>query len=216
MNARGTKGRIAAPWVLATGVSLFVSLVPAAASPLSAQGLGVMAGLNFSDQGDIDAGSADATFENSTGYHLGVAFEVRLGPLAVRPGALYQRIGTYRFPTGQEMDLSAVEVPLDVRVTVLSSPLVSPYVVAGPVLTFPRGEGALDEAVEELSLTADVGVGAEVSLPGAGFRLLPELRYSIGVTDYLEDSFVIDGSTIQPASDERRMAEVMLRLHVMF
>jgi hypothetical protein len=200
----------------APAVGLALALLAGGAGALRAQGFGIAAGANFADRHDIDVGSAKATFNNSTGYHVGIEFEVGAGPFALRPGVFYQRMGSYDFPSGEEFKLSAVEVPVDVRLTVLPLPVVSPYVVAGPVLTFPQATGAFGDAVKSMSLTADIGAGVKISLPGGGLVLMPELRYSAGVTDYLKDSFQIGGATIQPSSSSKRLAHVMLRLHVFF
>jgi hypothetical protein len=200
----------------APAVAICLVLLAGGAGPLHGQGLGIAAGANFADRRDIDVGSASATFHNSTGYHVGIEFEVGSGALALRPGIFYQRLGTYDFPTGEKFDLSAVEVPVDIRLTVLRLPVLRPYLVAGPVLTFPRSNGAFGDAMKSASLTADIGAGVEIALPGTGFLLMPELRYSAGVTDYLKDSFQIGGTTITPSTDSRRLAHVMLRLHLFF
>jgi hypothetical protein len=197
-------------------VGLTLALLVGGVAPVQAQGLGIAAGANFANRHDIDVGNARATFDNSTGYHVGIEFEVGSGPLAVRPGIFYQRLGTYDFPSGEAFDLSAIEVPVDLRLTVLSLPVLRPYLVAGPVLTFPSANGAFGDAVKSASLTADIGAGVAIALPGTGFVLMPELRYSAGVTDYLKDSFQIGGTTITPTNDSRRLAKVMLRLHLFF
>jgi len=196
---------LALPLILALGT----------AESTRAQGFSVMGGLNFSTQDDIDTGSASATFENSTGYHVGLSYEIGSGDSSLRPGILYQRLGTFNFDgVTEDFDFTAVEVPLDLRLTLLSTPLLSPYVVGGPVATFPRGEGDLSDGVEDLSLTADIGAGVEIAL--GGLRLLPELRYSMGVSNYLSESFEVGGVTVQPEDDALRSAKVMLRLHVAF
>lgn len=208
------------PWrhgsTYGTAVGLALALLAGASDPACAQGVGIAVGANFADRHDIDVGNARATFNNSTGYHVGLEFEMGSGPLALRPGIFYQRMGTYDFPSGEKFDLSAIEVPVDVRLTVLSLPVLRPYLVAGPVLTFPSASGAFGDAVKSASLTADVGAGVAIALPGSGFVLMPELRYSAGVTDYLKDSFQIGGTTITPSNASRRLAKVMLRLHLFF
>ncbi|MDX1566849.1 MAG: hypothetical protein R3223_03550, partial [Longimicrobiales bacterium] len=119
-----------------------------AVGPVQAQGFSIMGGLNFSNQDDINTGSASVTFENSTGYHVGLSYELGLGPLGIRPGVLYEKLGTFEFSTATEpLDLSAVKVPVDLRLTVLPTPAISPYLVAGPVFSFPQGEGELGDAL---------------------------------------------------------------------
>lgn len=177
--------------------------------------IGVSGGLNFSGLDDLRTADVGAPLENSTGYHLGAFLELGSGAVHLRPGLVYHRLGTYRFPD-REFDLSAVEVPVDLRVTVLPLPALSGYVLGAPVFTFGRTDEEFDDAVEDLSLSADLGAGVEFSLPGTGLNLMPELRYTFGVTDYLSESFQVGGSTIQPSDDERRLSEVMLRLNVLF
>lgn len=214
MERKHPRSRYAA--VCGTAVGLALTLLAGGAAPAGAQGLGIAAGANFADRHDIDVGNARATFDKSTGYHVGIELEAAAGPLAIRPGVFYQRLGTYDFPSGESFDLSAVEVPVDVRLTVLSLPVLRPYLVAGPVITFPSANGAFGDAVKSASLTADLGAGVAIALPGSGFVLMPELRYSAGVTDYLKDSFQIGGTTVTPSTDSRRLAKVMLRLHLFF
>jgi hypothetical protein len=195
---------------LATALAL-AFLAPA---PADAQ-IGVGAGLNFNDLDNIEAGSVDATFDNATGYHFGAFVDLGAGALSLRPGVFYHRIGTYDFPGGDELELSAVEVPVDIRVTFGATGPIGLYVLGGPVLSFPRGEDGTG-AMRSTSLTADLGVGLSIGAPGGGMSLQPELRYSVGVTDYLEEEFTIGGTTVTPAGGSRRMSKLMLRLNVVF
>lgn len=196
---------------------LTLVLAFALASAQSAQAqLGVGAGLNFNNLGDIEATNTNATFENSTGYHIGVFYDLGAGPLSIRPGVFYHRVGTYELPNQENFDLNAIEVPVDLRFSVLPTPIVKPYLLAGPVLTFPQSEDEFEDGVEDMSLTADIGAGLEFSLPGFGLTLMPELRYSIGVTNYLQDDFEVGDIDIQPEDDDQRLSKVMLRLNVMF
>jgi len=185
------------------------------ASPVQAQGLGIGAGLNFNQLNDIEVGSGSATYDNSTGYHLGVFLELGGGPLSFRPGVFYHQLGRYDFPAGERIDLTAIEVPLDVRLSLATGGALRPYVLAAPVLTLPRSDD-FEDAVKDMTLTADLGVGMELGFGGSGLRFMPELRYSIGVTDYLSDSFQIGAVTVTPADSDRRFSRIMLRLNVMF
>jgi hypothetical protein len=186
-----------------------------AVQPAQAQ-LGVAAGLDFNNLGDISTESASANFDNSTGYHFGAYYNLGLGVVSLRPGVYYHQIGTYDLPNEESFDLNAIEIPLDVRFSVLPTPIVKPYVLAAPVLTIPQSESEFEDGVEDMSLTADIGAGLEFSLPGVGLTLLPELRYSIGVTNYLSDDFEVGGVNIQPEDDDQRLSKVMLRLNVQF
>ncbi len=194
--------------------ALFMALILGMAAPAQAQP-GISAGLNFNNLGDIE-GNTNATFDNSTGYHFGVFYDLSLGVVSLRPGVYYHRIGTYELPNQESFDLNAIEVPLDLRFTVLPSPIVKPYLMAGPVLTIPQSESEFEDGVEDLSLTGDIGAGLEFSLPGLGLTLMPELRYSIGVTNYLSDDFEVGGVDIEPEDSDQRLSKVMLRLNVRF
>lgn len=187
----------------------------------SAQGLGVAGGINYEQLGDIDTGSADANFDNSTGYHFGVVYDATFGPLAVRPGFFYRKVGTYEFESlgveggSSSYDVTAFEVPLDFRYRIGAAPLIKPYIMGGPMLTIPRGEDDFDEALNDSAISANIGAGLEVTLPGAGLRIVPELRYQFGVSDVFGDEFEVDGRTID-IEDDPQFSAFSVRLHVMF
>lgn len=199
---------------LILGSTLAVAATLTSALPAQAQ-LGIGAGLNFSDFEDIDSSSGNATLDGSTGYHFGLFVNLGSGALSLRPGVYYHRLGTYDFPSGDELDLAAIEVPVDVRLTLVPQGPVRPFVLAGPVLTFPRS-GDFDAAVEDMSLSADIGAGLDLRLPALPFSLMPELRYSMGVTNYFSDQFEVGSVTVTPTDGERRIGKLMLRLNVMF
>lgn len=191
----------------------------AAAQPAQAQ-LGVAAGLNFNSMGDIDFGTdvadAEATYENSTGFHFGLFYDLAVGPLAVRPGVFYRQAGKYEGVAALEdevsaFDLSLIEIPLDLRFRLAALPLIKPYLLGGPVLMLPQGEGNFDEALNDISFAGNVGAGVEVSL--GGIRLMPEIRYSFGVSNFVKEDPTIGGVDFQ-ASDGERLSAVMLRLNI--
>jgi hypothetical protein len=183
------------------------------AQPAFAQ-LGVAAGLNYTDLDDLDVGSANATFENSTGFHFGAFVNLGTSWIALRPGVMYHRIGEYTLPSQEEMTLAAIEVPVDVRLTIAPSGILDAYLLAAPVVTFPRCKER-EDAVKDWQVTSDVGVGLSLRVPGLGVTLMPELRYSIGLTDYFEESFEVDGVTVMPDDSDRRISRLMLRANVM-
>ena len=195
----------------------FLALAVLLAGPGVAEAqLGVGAGLGFGSLDDIRTQDVEAAYESSTGYHVGVFYNVGRELLSVRPGVFYHRLGEYEFSPEQRLDLSAVEAALDLRFRVFSGSSISPYLLGAPVLTFARSDSDFSDAVEDLSLTADLGAGLEFSRSGSGLTLMPEFRYSIGVTDYLSESFQVGDVTVTPSSDGRRFRKVMLRLNVMF
>lgn len=199
----------------AAGPSIAFLAVLLLAGPSRGQGVGIVGGLNFSQLDDIQATDVSASFESSTGYHVGAFVDLGFGPVSIRPAVLYRDVGTYEFEgvSGDgELDLSAFEIPVDVRWRVLPLPLVHPYLLAGPVLTFPRS-GDDSGGTEDVNLNADVGVGVELAL--GGLTLMPELRYGIATSSFLEDEFEVGGVTVRPQDDPRQNS-VMLRLNVRF
>lgn len=185
-------------------------------SPAQAQ-LGVAAGLDFDSLNDIETATdpdQNATVDNATGYHLGVVYELGLGPVNIRPGLFYRKIGSYEFPNSTS-DVTAWEVPVDIRLSVLPNPVVSPYLVAGPNAIFPRADvSELEDELEDISYTFNVGAGVSISLAGLGITLQPEFRYGFGATDYIDEEFDIGGTTFRPS--DRKFSAFALRLHAIF
>lgn len=178
--------------------------------------LGVAAGLNFENMSDI-SGSRDATFDNASGYHFGVFFDTDSSPIALRLGAYYRDMGDVVIDLGefgQSLDLSLLDVAVDVRFAVLPLPLVKAFVSAGPVVSFPNSENAeYQEALQSAHVSGNVGAGVAISL--GGLTLTPELRYSIGVSRFMKDEFSIRGVQFD-SNDVQRNNSVMLRLGVIF
>lgn len=191
-----------------------LALMLLAAPPAESQ-LGIGGGLNFNQMDDIEVGDADATLDNATGFHFGAFVNLSSGAFSVRPGVFYHRMGTYDFPGGDELELSAIEVPIDLRLTFAPESPLAVYVLAGPVITFPRTPD-FDDAARDMSLTGDVGVGFALGAPAGGFSIQPELRYSFGLTDYFEEEFTIGGAVIAPGDDSRRASKLMVRLNLVF
>jgi len=196
----------------------------AGASPAQAQ-FGVAGGLNFESADDIKATSGSATLDNSTGYHVGLVYEFSLGPVGLRPGVYYRRVGDFSFSNtsspldGTRYSVSAWEVPVDLKVTVLPTPLVSPYIVGGPKATFPRGEDEFDDAVKDVSYTFNVGVGANISLPATSLQLQPELRYEFGASGFIEEDKEVslgDNNVNFEPQDSPQFSTLALRLHILF
>ena len=80
--------------------ALFAILLFGIGSPPVQAQLGVSAGLNFDSAGDIETTantSENETLDNATGYHIGVVYDLGLGPINLRPGLLYRNVGSYDF-----------------------------------------------------------------------------------------------------------------------
>ncbi|MFO8099191.1 MAG: outer membrane beta-barrel protein [Salinibacter sp.] len=202
---------------------LAVVVTAGIAGPAQAQ-FGVAGGLNFESAGDIEtSNNSNGRFENATGYHIGVVYELGLGPATLRPGFFYRRVGTFQFEDvpqdfqsdDQSFDVAAWQIPVDLRFTVLPTPLVSPYVLAGPMVTLPRGDDTFEDATEEVSYSLNVGVGANISLPVTSLKLQPELRYEFGATKFIKDDFEAGGVEFNP-QDAPRFSAFGLRLNVLF
>lgn len=197
----------------ASSVLLVLLLLGVSTLPARAQ-FGVSAGLNFDSLSDIETTTSNnATIENANGYHLGVVYDLGLGPLSLRPGVFYRKVGTYEFPD-ETSDVTAWEVPVDVRLTVIPTPVISAYVLGGPNAFFPQGEGEFDDDLKDVSYTFNVGVGANVSIPNVGLTLQPELRYEFGASNYIDEDFEVGGANFE-ASD-RKLSAFALRLNVLF
>lgn len=206
---------------LALSTLLALVLALGTAAPAQAQ-IGVAGGLNFESAGDIETTTTNnATLDNSTGYHIGLVYELGLGPATIRPGFFYRRVGTFEFSTSalpqgeNRFDVAAWQVPVDLRFTVLPTPLVSPYVLAGPMATFPRGEGDFEDATEDISYSLNVGVGANISLPATSLKIQPELRYEFGATKFIKEDFEIGDTEFSP-QDAPSFSAFGLRVNVIF
>lgn len=206
-----------ARWTLLAALLLALGTAPAQAQ------LGITGGLNFESTDDIqDAGlDREAAFDNSTGYHIGLVYNLGFGPVDIRPGFLYRKVGTYDFEgvvddvSDPSFDVTAYEVPVDLRFTLLPTPVVSPYLLAGPQFTFVNGEDEFDDATEDLSFSLNIGAGTDITLPGLPITLQPELRYEFGATKFIKDDFDIGGQEFSP-EDSPRFSAFSLRLNVLF
>jgi hypothetical protein len=179
---------------------------------------GVAAGANFDRFSDVE-GSIDASFENASGFHIGVFYDLPLGPVAIRPGFFYMDINGLdaRNDAGDligSFDLNLVEVPIDARIRFML-PFVKPYATAGPVLRFTQSDNDdFDDALNNFTVAANIGAGVEIGAPGARIRLFPELRYSFGVSRIAE-SVTFLGQQFS-AEQDLRLNTFMIRLGVAF
>ena len=201
---------------LPLALSLLILAAPLA-RPAQAQ-LGIAAGLNYDDLGDLDLGSAETSFDNSSGYHIGLFYDLAVGPLALRPGLYYMDVGAFageegRFD-GEDFDLSLVEAAVDVRLRFGPGAALAPYLLAGPVLRFPDSDDEeVREALEEVNVAGSVGAGLELNV--LGLRLFPEVRYTFGLSSLARDGFEIGGQRFE-VGEEDRLNPVIVRLGVAF
>jgi hypothetical protein len=143
---------------------------------------GATGGLNFGSLSD----AAGVDLENSTGYHIGIYAEAGFGSISVRPSLLYLRLGELEFDDALNpfdllnADVSFIAIPVDLKYS-FPSPLVKPYVLAGPEVRFPLGDLADLENVESVNFAGNVGLGAKL---GAfiGPEVFAELRYAFDLS----------------------------------
>ena len=178
--------------------------------------LGVAAGLNFDSMSDI-SGNRQATFDNATGYHVGLFYNLGMGPVGMRVGAFYRDISGMEMDRAgviDSFDLTLIDVPIDLRFNLTATPVVRPYLLAGQVLSFPSSSDAeYDNALEKVSVAGNVGGGLALSL--GGVTLFPEIRYVIGVSRFMKDKFEIGGFEFD-SNEAQRQNSVMLRLGIGF
>ncbi len=178
----------------------------------------VSLGLNFNSVSDVDFGSRDATFDNKTGWHAGLAYDFALGPLGVRAGVRYMDAGALYEDSFEgipniddKVSINLLEFPVDLRFR-FNAPIITPYVMAGPVVRIPVvSDDGFKDSLESLSVAGGVGAGLEVGL--AGFQLFPEIRYTFGISRFLKEDFELGGRTFT-ASDDQRLNAFMISLGI--
>ncbi len=194
--------------------SLFTLLaVLAVAQPAQAQ-FGIAVGANFDKASDFSIGNSSESFDSATGYHVGVFFDLPLGPVALRPGIFYTDVGSLE-PEGSgistpKADLSLVEIPVDVRYRILL-PMAKPYLLAGPV--FRLANQSDDEVdLSQFSMAGAAGAGLELSL--AGLRPFVEARYQFGVSKFI-DSYQVGNVSVE-SEDDVKLNSFMIRAGIVF
>ncbi len=191
-----------------------LALFALAFAPAAHAQLGVAVGANFDSYSDVEVNSNNSGFDNATGYHIGLFYDLTLGPVGVRPGVYYVSLGDLEVRDALvdafTADLSLVEVPIDLRYRVIT-PLIQPYVSAGPVFRFAN---ASDDNVEVKDFTVGgaVGIGVDLGLPF--FSPFLEARYQFGVDGLVEDFEV--GGTSFSVDEGTNLNTFMIRLGVTF
>lgn len=202
-----------------TAAILFLLYVVSAPGPALGQGIGLSVGANFNELSDIDSGDHQATFDNASGWHIHLWFDLPVGPAAIRPGVRYMDAGQLfddegtligPDPNREEQTVTLLEIPIDVRIR-MPLPLITPYVLAGPVLRFPANPSEDEDRLRSFSFAGGAGIGAELGL--AGLQLYPELKYTFGITRFTEEEYEIGGVIVRPDEDQRLNA-IMLSLGI--
>lgn len=186
--------------LLSLGVLALVLSLPLAAQ---AQNFGVVAGLNYSSLDNVNFENRTTAYESRSGYHIGAYFDFAIGPLGIRPGVRYIEAGplfkgisqAIQQQTGvnvqDDFNINFVMIPLDVRLR-MPLPVVKPYVFGGAELRFPMASNAAAELEDDLSprkTAGNLGVGGEISVPTFGVTLVPEARYTFGLSGLMGETF---------------------------
>ena len=184
--------------------------------PAAAQ-FGIAAGFNYESLSDIDLGDAKGTFDSASGYHVGIFYDRMFGSVGVKVGIFYRDLGDFEgeWEGVQEeidhFDLTMIDFPVDIRFNLSATPVVQPYLLAGPVFSIPSsGSNTFDDSLESFLISGTIGGGIMMNI--AGLKIFPEFRYMIGVSRLLEDQIEFLGTELH--TDVERVNSVMLRLGI--
>ncbi|MDE2662229.1 MAG: hypothetical protein OXI39_04425 [Gemmatimonadota bacterium] len=196
------------------GASLALGLACALPAEAGAQ-IGILAGYNRDTLAEFLPENGFDLTEFTDGYHVGVFLNVNLATFSVRPALIYHRMPELVAMAGDErvrFDIDLLEIPLDFRIR-LPLPAVQPYVLGGPVLTFPSSTfSGVDDLLAARPVRAEFGVGLELDV---GFRLWPEVRYGFGLGALMESDVAV-GSQVLRGDGEPRHDALTLRLGISF
>jgi hypothetical protein len=202
---------------------LFLSLFWAASPAEALIDAGLSGGINFASLDDIKISDARTSYDNRTGYHIGVYAKGGLGPFAVRAGVVYLNAGPLFEGLSDEIDLpSSFEDNFDVRFLAipvdfhyrLATPMLNPYFLVGPELRFDvTSSDDFEDNLKSTSFAGNIGVGVEFTLPIFDLSIAPEIRYSFDLTGITEEDLTIGDSTYD-ALESHKADSIMLRVHI--
>ena len=179
--------------------------------------IGFAAGYNYNKLTDIDLGSGLSSFENATGWHAEIWFDIPVGVLALRPGLRYMSAGSiFEFANDantnfqDNFNINLFEIPIDFRFR-FNMQIITPFITVGPVLRFPSGGGDQISGMNNVSMGGGLGFGLELNF--GLVMLYPELKYTFGITQFTAEEFQIAGIPFQ-TTDTQLLNGVMLRLGV--
>ena len=197
-------------------LNLFLLLV--CSSPVLTQGalaqIGFAFGANSSRLTEVDDFTS---FEDASGWHIEIWFDMPLGLLELRPALRYVSAGSV-FEVANDADpnfrddvnVSLFEVPIDFRFR-FNMEVLTPYVTVGPVLRFPSGGGDEIEGMQSASVAGGFGVGLQFAVNT--IVLYPEIKYTFGITSFTDDELQIAQRTYRPDSNQL-LNGFMIRLSV--
>ncbi|MEZ4702442.1 MAG: outer membrane beta-barrel protein [Rhodothermales bacterium] len=201
---------------LPLAVLLTIGLMPAREA---AGQLGASVGVNYSKLSDINLGSGSTRFQDASGWHAEVWFDMNVGPLSMRPGLRYVQAGSvFEFANDantsfrDNFNVNMFEVPLDFRFR-FNMEIATPYVAVGPVLRFPSAARGSVSGMKSMNVAGGFGVGLEMNL--GAVLLYPELKFTFGITPFTEQTFEIENIAFT-TDDNQQLNGVMLRLGIGF
>lgn len=184
----------------------------------AAQSWGLTVGLNYQQLSNISINDLNTRFDSKQGWHIGAWFEFNIGSVGIRPGVRYVEAGQLleglneTFPaTRDNFDVSLLEANLLFRYGI-EAPVIGPYVFAGPLFRFPSfTDKVIGNDLAPMSVSGEIGAGLQITI--GSIRLYPEVAYTFGFTNFIEDELVIDFVSLTP-NDAARLNTAMLRLSI--
>ncbi len=183
------------------------------------QKFGATIGLNFDQLSDIDIDDRKATFDSKNGWHVELWIETP-GPISFRLGARYKDAGMlfeglneHTSEVQDNFDVTLLEIPLLIRYKI-GPRAFQPIIFVGPV-----GRMTAISNVEFLSHIRTPSIGGEAGL-GLQFavgslRLIPEVAFTWGITNFIEDQLVIGSVKLTP-NESQALNSAMLRIAIGF
>jgi len=137
--------------------------------------------------------------ENITGFHIGPMLEFMPGPIGIDAAVLFSQKGFHDKEANENFKSNYIDVPVNLKMKI-GLPLVSPYVAAGPYVSFLVGGDkekftvdydAIKGQLKAKTFGAGLNftVGAEIAS-----RLQAGLTYNLGLTDNYSEFNVSDAN----------------------
>ena len=147
---------------------------------------GFSAGINRSNLSFRDDDRATSDITNGLGYRFGVTSNFRFGNhFSVAPKAelSFNASRLEQDGTSYKMNPLNIELAGHLKYKFLKGTF-SPYIIAGPNARIPVNSGSTTFTNKDVAI--DLGVGLDVPL--FRFRVSPELRYSFGMKEMMEET----------------------------
>ncbi|MFT5779837.1 MAG: hypothetical protein ACI837_002796 [Crocinitomicaceae bacterium] len=157
------------------------------------KGKRITTGVNFgiNKANALIEGNPSAVIENGLGFRLGVTSNLALTRrFSIEPKAELSFNTSSITEGGESIKIRPADLELmaHLKVKLLKGGF-SPYLVIGPNVKVPLGNGALTMPTRD-NLSIDLGIGLDVPL--GRLKIAPELRYSYGLMNINRDSSIGD------------------------